>query len=96
MATLYITEFASGAPAGNPVASRPALASQTVAITAGSVQSNAFSDRTTLIRVHTDAICSVAVGENPSALTTSSRMAGDQTEYWSVTPGHKLAVIANT
>jgi hypothetical protein len=99
MATLYIAEYANlaetvrGAP---PVAQAPAIAHQTVAITAGTLQSAAFDASTRFIRVHTDAICSIKIDSNPTATTSTARLAADQTEYFGVTAGHKVAVIANT
>lgn len=102
MATVYITEFnaleqLSGQIANyGQVAHQGPIAEQVVAIGGASTQSAAFNAKTKLIRVHTDAICSIKVGTNPTALTTSARMAADQTEYFGVVPGQKIAVIANT
>jgi len=71
---------------------------QTVAIAAGSAQSNAFSAATRIVRLHTDAVCSIKFGINPTATATSSRMAAGQTEYHGVLVGQsfKVAVISNT
>lgn len=98
MATLYISEFTLGADAATQVARKPSLTKQTVAITASSVQSAPFSGDTKLVRVHTDAICSVSIASVASAVATtgSMRMAADQTEYFEVIPGHCAAVISNT
>ncbi len=99
MATLYIAEFAmlpQGSGGQPQIAPRPALTTQTVAIGGSSTQSAAFSAQTTYIRVHSDAICSTAVGSNPTATATSERMSAESTEYFGVTPGHKIAVITNT
>ena len=100
MAVLFITEYASITRDGRgvmaPAAQEPALASQTVAIGGSSTQSSAFNAATNFIRVHTDAICSIAVGANPTASATTARMAADQTEYFGVIPGHKIAVITNS
>jgi hypothetical protein len=102
LATVYITEFSGlartqlGGDFGtSPIA--PKVAGQTVAIGGASVASTAFNASTTLIRVHTDAICSIEVGGvAPVATATSARLAAGQTEYYGVTPGDKLAVITNT
>lgn len=67
-----------------------------VAIGGVSAQSAVFPDGTRLIRVHTDAICSIKIGANPTATADDKRMAANATEYFGVTPGHKLAVITNT
>lgn len=100
MAVLFITEYDKLAwdGIGNvvPAGREPALAEQNVAIGAGSVQSAAFSAKTTLIRVHTDAVCSIAIGANPTAVATAKRMAANATEFFGVEPGHRIAVITNT
>lgn len=98
MATVYISEFTIGTDAGTQVARKPSITKQTVAITGATVQSSPFSGDTKLIRVHVDAICSVAISSVATAIATTSsmRMAADQTEYFEVSPGHCLAVIANT
>jgi hypothetical protein len=104
MATLYITEFQRLANIsqyqGNvflQVPENPEVANQTVAIGGGSLQSAAFNTLTRFVRVHADAICSVAVGgTNPVATATQRRMAANQTEYFGVAAGDKLAVITNT
>ncbi len=99
MATVYVTEFTApfvDPSRGMPMVLGPKLAQNNVGITAGSVQSAAFGASTRVVRVHTDAICSVEVGgANPTATATSSRMAANQTEYYYVNPGDKLAVITN-
>lgn len=51
---------------------------------------------TCLIRVHVDAICSIAFGKAPVATTAMKRLAANQTEYFSVSPGDKLSVISNS
>lgn len=102
MAVLFITEYAeigiglAGRVGQMPRA--PFLAKQTVAIGAGSVQSNAFNAKTKVVRLHTDAICSVAIDLNPTATATDARMAANQTEYHDVSllPAGKVAVITNT
>jgi hypothetical protein len=97
--TAYITEFTAQAGPGGALSQTPAMpkqAGQTVAIGGSSAQSNAFSSSTNLIRVHTDSICSVEIGSNPIATTASQRMAANQTEYFQVQPGQKLACITNT
>jgi hypothetical protein len=99
MATVDITEFQRIArtPQGKEllVGEFPAT-NQQVAIGAGSVQSAAFASGTTLIRVHTDAICRIAFGDAPVAGPTTPRMAAGSTEYFGVKPGHKIAIITAT
>jgi hypothetical protein len=99
MATVYIAEFTNPSVYnGNlqGVAYMPPVAEQTVAIGGSSVQSSAFNAKTRLVRVHTDAICSVAFGSNPTATAAKARLAAGQTEYFEVSPGDKVAVITNT
>lgn len=95
MATLYITEYIN-IDGTRQVPTEPPLAEQTVSISASSVQSNPFNAQTSLIRVHTDAICSVLVGKNPTVTAASGRLAANQTEYRGVFPGQIMAVITNS
>ena len=99
MAKVYISEhvyprYFLGSPL--PVVAVPPVASQTVTISGASVQSSAFNANTKLICVHTDAICSVAFGSNPTATANSRRLAANSTEYFEVLAGDKSAVITNT
>jgi hypothetical protein len=100
MATLYITEYADSGHTHAPVAvaQEPRIVSQTVTIAAGSAQSSAFNSTTRLVRLHTDAICSVEFGTNPTSTAAKSRMAANQTEYFAVPQGqaYKVAVITNS
>jgi hypothetical protein len=100
MATIYVTEFsAMGGAIGGPaqIAARPGLAKQSMAITASSTTlSSVFTAQTRFIRVHTDAICSIAIGKTPVAVATYDRMSAESTEYYGVVPGDNLAVITNT
>jgi len=97
MATLYITEYERVDNSNPPVAMAPSITQQTVSLSGTSAQSAAFNARTKMVRIHTDAICSVLFGTNPTALTTSPRMAADQTEYFALgAAGLKVAGITNT
>jgi hypothetical protein len=98
MAKLYVTEYADSGFLAGPVAvgKAPAITDQTVAIGGTTTQSSAFANNTRLVRLHTDAICSIQIASNPTATTSTARMAANQTEYFQVTPGHKVAVITNT
>ncbi len=98
MATLYITEYID-IDGTRQVPNEPPLKEQTVAITAGSLASAAFDSRTTIIRLNTDAVCSVLVGKTgttPTATATSGRLAANQTEFRGVQGGQIIAVITNT
>jgi hypothetical protein len=100
MATLYITEYAESGHITGPVAvaKEPRIASQTLAIGGGSLASSAFGSATRLVRLHSDAICSIEFGTAPTATTAKSRMAANQTEYFAVPANkdYKVAVISNT
>lgn len=101
MAKLYVTEYSELAKdtlsRDMMAAKEPSLVEQTpITISGSSAQSAAFSTNTNLIRVHTDAICSVLVAIDPTATANHKRMAANQTEYFGVRPGHKIAVITNS
>lgn len=98
---LYVTEYADvtvtfgGTVVHAP--STPPLVDQTpVAIGAGSLQSAVFGENTRMVRLHTNVICSYAVGTNPTATANSRRMAANSTEFIRVEPGFRVAVIQNT
>lgn len=97
MATLYVTEFASLASAGSyaQAAQTPPLAAYTLAIAAGSAASPAFNAKTKIVRLHTDANCSIKFGAAPTAVPGETRMAAGTTEYFGVVKGQKVAVITN-
>lgn len=92
MTFLYVTEYAD-TDQGSPM--EPPLASQKITFTT-TTQSNAFHASTRLIRVHSNGICSVEVGNNPTATTSSKRMALGATEYFAVPGGFKIAAVDNT
>lgn len=101
MAILYVTEFGAqhtdqGRPV--PIAYCPAITENNVAIGGGSAQSNVFNANTNIIRVHSDAVCSIKIGLNPTATSADARMAQNQTEYFGFEAGKgfQIAVITNT
>jgi hypothetical protein len=102
MAKLYVTEFSDigqTVRGATPVASVVGYVEQTpVVIGGGSLQSAAFAATTILVRISTDAICSIAWGTNPTATANTMRMSADKEEYFYVPPGlsYKVAVISNT
>ena len=104
MATLYVAEFGGaysprdslGGGQVSEMAPTPPANQQTIAIGGASIASAAFGATTAFIRVHTDVICSIAFGAAPVATATSMRLAADQTEYFTVSGGSKIAVISNT
>lgn len=67
---------------------------QTLMVAAG--QSAAFARFSRMIRVHTDAPIKIYVGgTNPAATANSDRMAANQTEFWCIREGDKLAWITS-
>lgn len=97
--SIYITEHPkpSTYQAGlMPVAKMPAITTQKIASGGSSTQSAAFAATTYMVGIHTDAICSIEFGSNPTATTNSKRMAANTTEYFEVDPGLRVAVINNT
>jgi hypothetical protein len=105
MTKLYITEYArmsqSSGP-GNTVVQapeEPPLAEQVVDFSGGAAQSSAFNAKTRFVRLHTDSICSVKFGANPTATTSSARMAAGQTEHKGISgdgSAAKVSAITNT
>ena len=100
MATVYVTEYVHAAVDQGkalPVGFGPPTATQVVGIGGSSSLSAPFGPNTTLIRVHSDSICSVLVGttNTTTATATGPRMAAGQTEYFGVAPGMVIAVISN-
>jgi hypothetical protein len=99
--TLYVTEYSGLAPGAFgplPVPIEPPLANYSFSVSGVSATSGqTFNSKTTIIRVHTDAICSIAIGASPTAVTTTNRMAANQTEYKSIQQGagHTIAAIVN-
>lgn len=101
MAKVYITEYARQAMDNRGQAinapEEPPVAVQVVAIGV-EAKSSAFNAKTTYVRIHADAICSILFGVNPTADANSPRMAANQTEYFAFVPatGMKVSVITNT
>jgi hypothetical protein len=104
MATCYINEYQ-----GIAVVPAPGLSGGTVTMQAPSgfivannvaigseAKSNAFNARTYLIEIAPDAICSVLIGDNPTATTGNMRIAANERVYYPVSPGQKISVISNT
>ena len=99
MAFIYITEHThSRVVQGSlvPLVSMPPLATQRVVNTGATTQSAAFNAKTVVVCIHADSICSVEFGLNPTATTSSRRLAANTTEYFQVEPGHKVAAVLNT
>lgn len=103
MATLYITEcayIATTAFAGDvaQAPSMPPIAEQHLTINT-TVASAAFNAATRFIMVNADAACSLAFsadGTDPTAVVTAHRMGANETRFYGVNPGGKIAVVANS
>jgi hypothetical protein len=104
MAKLYIAEYSTfgmDPNTGEAVGKEPSLDQTPVVIGAGSLAGAAFGASTRLVRIHTDAICSIVFGQvggpnAPVATVNNKRLAANQTEYFGVNPGDTVAVITNT
>jgi hypothetical protein len=96
MATLYVTEYIAQQESLIQASVVPPVAEQTVAIGGASVASAAFNPNTTMVRIHPDAICSIAWGYAPVATATNMRLPANISEYFMVRPGMKVAVITNS
>jgi hypothetical protein len=107
LSSLYISEYqyaaysqgpAIGAGDGVPCGLEPQITTQVIPISGTSAQSAALNPLTHFVRLHTDSVCSVAFGANPTATTSSMRLAANQTEFFGVSPEQgsiKIAVISN-
>jgi hypothetical protein len=98
MASLYISEYAELPKQDGQmilIGKEPCIASQKLTVGA-ETKSTAFQLGTRFVRLHTDAICSIKFGADPTAATTDARLAAGATEFFGVTKGHKLSVISNT
>lgn len=102
MARVYVTEYSrmgqehAGA---NKIAAaeEPCVVDQTpISTSATAAHSEPFNGATRVVRVHTDDIISFAIGLDAVATTDNRRMGAGQTEYFSVTPRHRISVIDNT
>lgn len=99
MSTVDITEYSSVAADGNgrQVAAgiEPSRFRHQLPVSLASAQSIAMNENTKFVRIHTDSTIRIEFGSDPTASATSQRMVGNSTEYFGVTPGIKIAVIAS-
>lgn len=101
MATLYIAEgSAVGGTSNHTVAGMqyPPAKEQTVLIGASSATSQPFLNTTTMLQVSTDTTCSIAVGVNPTATNSNTRLSANLFFYITIPPnsGYSIAVIQNS
>lgn len=99
MSVLYVSEYAYMPQQQGvlyQIGAEPAIAEQHFTVSGTSAQSAAFNANTRFVRIHTDGIVSLLFGANPTAVTTAKRLAANQTEFFGVNPGDKVAAITNT
>lgn len=96
MAKLYIAELERPRNQWVDIGNFPPITEQVVDYSGGVASSAAFNAKTVMIRVKTDAICSIAIGASPTATTSNARMSAEDTEYFSVQGNHKISAISNT
>lgn len=99
MAKIWITELSelprmamADGPVNGQCAQLPPVAEQVVIFTT-TTQSAAFNASTRFVRVVADAACHVAVGGNPTATTSTMKLAADSAGYFGVLPGYKIAAV---
>jgi hypothetical protein len=97
--TITITEYGGMASGPLPIAQEPCISSYTLAVTSDAGYSTRpFDPATNYIRVHTDAICKIAVVASTSATMTgfAKRMSAETTEYFGVRNGNVLAAASTS
>lgn len=100
MTYLYISEFALAGHDANgkvaQVAHQPAVADQRISISGTSAQSAALNSSTALVRVQADVACAITFGTDPTATSSSTPLAADAAEYFTVPIGGSLKIAAIT
>jgi hypothetical protein len=99
----FATEYQSllqNTLSGAPIAHGPPLATQVIQISGISTASQPFSPATRILRLHTDTTCSIFVGSTTpvaaSGAQGTGRLPANGTEFYSVEPGDRVAVISST
>jgi len=97
MARLFITGYRRLArdDVGNVAlcGEEPAEINATVEIGVHSYRSEALPEEVRFVRLHAEVACHVAFGAEPEATETNLRLADEQTEFFGVKKGLKIAVI---
>ncbi|WP_027517870.1 hypothetical protein [Bradyrhizobium sp. WSM1417] len=101
-AKCYVREYAAvgavtrqGGVALQAAAEPPIVDQAAVDFTSGHAESAAFNSETRYIRVWCDAQASYQTGAAPVATNAMSPLTAAFPEYFGVTPGHKISVVAN-
>lgn len=97
MSKAYVTELTALAThmTGAQIAQMPPIAEQTVTFTT-TTQSSAFNVATRYICVQNPTICSISIGSNPTATTSTMRLPAESLIYFGVNAGDKIAFVDNT
>lgn len=97
MADLYVSEYKNVGSGGGsyfgPHMPEPALTVQKIAIAGATAQSAAFNNETKAITIVADGACHYAVGEDPTATTSSMLLPANTPITLGVPRGYKIAVI---
>jgi hypothetical protein len=100
MASICVTEYNQlwiDPNSGSAMVKEPPLFDQLPVIVSAVANSSApFGLITKAIRVQTNADISFAIGTGVVATINNRRMAAKQTEYFAVSPGDVISVIANS
>src|SRR5262245_60026884 len=98
-ATLYITEYASGVtPIGSTEAQivpTPSIAVQTVSVNDIATISAGFNTKTKIVSLICDIGCSISIGTNPTATTSTTLLQQGVTYLFGVSSGQKISTISN-
>jgi hypothetical protein len=76
-----------------PVTYRLGAAQAVVGNSTASSQSSAFATGTNRVRVVATAACNIRFDQNPTALASDAQLVPAYPEYFTVSPGQKLAVF---
>lgn len=73
----------------------PGIAEQSVEIDMVSTPSEPFNERTKFVFLYAEAGCSVAFGPDPKAKAEHHGFPAGGERWYTVQPGHRLAVVSN-
>lgn len=96
-AILTVTEFRFVGGNGydqTQIARQPYLANQKIDFTNGEAKSATFNGLTALVRIVSDADCFLKFGIDPNATENDMLMFAGSVEYFGVSVGDKISVIA--
>jgi hypothetical protein len=82
--------------AGPPIMRVTDASTVSVAVSGTSAQSSALSTTTGYVRLLATTLCHLRFGSNPTATTAHMPLAPYVPEYFTITPGTKIAAIQNS